>query len=329
MSTLNEYLHGLYNVEKTKTASVNLDAEMMRLSPDELLKIATTGNMVRKAQTARPVREKRAGIQTRGHNSTIQKEASAKLAWADQWGRMLAAMEMESKIEKRAYDIGSTGKSACMGVKTSDFEKQEDFTTPEAQEKAKVVQQALKSTKGAPAHIRKAAVKVTAEKLKQASLKYAGPDFIDRQMQADQAAAESQGLQGGVGGALGGLGGAALGHHLGGVGGAIGGGLLGAGVGVGAGLLGSHLAKRRREALQAMDTGGEKNLDWLQRAHVASQSAEENPYLRAGLGAAVGGLAGHGFRPGLGTAIGAVGGAGLGLLGSHLSRKHRSAITQM
>jgi hypothetical protein len=73
---------------------------------------------------------------------------------------MLAAMEVESRPKTAGIHCG----------KTADMEANADFTTPEAQEKAKVVQQALKSTKGAPEHIRKASVKVTAEKLKQASV---------------------------------------------------------------------------------------------------------------------------------------------------------------
>lgn len=363
-STLNDWLKGLYDGEQEKVASTSLEQQLMQLPPEELLKIATTGHMSQARRESLPAKafavpEKKAkklGVAseikgeakgkypipdakharnalarvaqhgTPGEKAAVEKkvhdrypgigkESSAKLSWADRWGRALAQMEKE----------------ACSSQpgKMADFEKEDEFTSPEAQQKAKVVQHAMKATKGAPPHIRKAAVKVTAEKLKQAA---AGePSWYDRQLQAQQSAAESTPLQAATGGLGLGAVGAMIGHHHGGGAGALAGGLLGGAGGVGLGMLTSHLARKRREALKAMaQPGGEKDLDWLQRQHVAQQSAMESPALRTTMGGLGGALAGHMIRPGgAGAIIGGLGGAGLGYLGSHLARRQREAIAQM
>lgn len=76
-------------------------------------------------------------VERDGKKVTTTKEA---MAWADDLGRKLAAA----------------------------MEKEEDFTTPEQQAKAKALSGALKATKGQPTEVRKAAVHEVAGKLKTA-----------------------------------------------------------------------------------------------------------------------------------------------------------------
>jgi hypothetical protein len=184
----------------------------------------------------------------------IGKEASAKIAWADSWGRSLARMESETmKLASLRTKIANIG---CH--KTADFEKADEFTTPEAQEKAKVVRQALKATKGAPEHVRRAAVKVTAEKMKQAAVKIALTPgaltgyFAQGDPESTPRSGFWRGLGGGViGNAVGQLGGSLLGGALGGeAGGLIGqtvGGLAGD---IGGGYLGGRTARATPEEME-------------------------------------------------------------------------------
>lgn len=162
-------------------------------------------------------------------------------------------------------------------------------------------------------------------------------DWYDRQVQARQAQLESKPLQMIGGGLSGGLAGAILGHGLSRGGGAATalGGALGAGAGAGLGALTSHMAKRKRQAMEAIAAGKDpKSL--LGRSMVAVQARNESPGLNTALGGIGGGLmgAGLGMRGGgkgalLGGALGAGAGAGLGYLGSKLSKKERVAIQRM
>lgn len=252
MSTLNDWLKDLYDGEREKVASTSIEDELMKMPPEELLKIATTGHMSQERRESLPAKafavpEKKAkklGVAseikgeakgkypipdpkharnalarvaqhgTPGEKAAVEKkvhdrfpgigkEAEAKLAWADTWGRQLAqietdttkvagfgqkiktlfgatggkktAAELAAQIRARSSPMARIAEAVKKGSahcgKIADMEAQADFTSPEAQQKAKVVQQAMKATKGAPPHIRKAAVKVTAEKLKHASIR--------------------------------------------------------------------------------------------------------------------------------------------------------------
>jgi len=245
MQTLNSYLKGLYDGEQEKVAAISLEDQLMQMSADDLLKIATskeaTGWTSSSKRKIREIMEKarrstksmsahelaaanrgeaavagRVGDAASGRYAREAAEGAfpkvgaaetEKLAWADGWGRQLAQIENSTMklASLRAKIAGAhCGKTACMGeknadlgtegaylkgfgrgsgvvgataaarqyrAKTADMEAQADFTSPEAQEKAKIVQQALKATKGAPASVRKASVKVTAEKLKHASIR--------------------------------------------------------------------------------------------------------------------------------------------------------------
>lgn len=93
-------------------------------------------------------------------NTLAVKQASVQ--WADQMGRSLAHAAVEGRLP---FDVEKV--AACA------IGKESDFTSPEAQAKAKVMARALKATKGAPPKVRKAAVKVTAQQMrKEAAEKY-------------------------------------------------------------------------------------------------------------------------------------------------------------
>lgn len=81
----------------------------------------------------------------------IGKEAMAKLAFVDGVARQIAHLHMEKQAHVKKANM--------------EMEKQDEFTSPKAQAKAQVMSRALKSTKGAPPNVRKAAVKVTAKQL--------------------------------------------------------------------------------------------------------------------------------------------------------------------
>ena len=67
-------------------------------------------------------------------------------------GRAVAPVEGDEQKEKREK-------------KASDMTKQDAFTTPESQAKAKMMQRAMKATKGAPPNVRKSAVKMVGKKM--------------------------------------------------------------------------------------------------------------------------------------------------------------------
>lgn len=72
---------------------------------------------------------------------------------------------LKAHLSKRKRDILSDMGPAHVKKANLEMEKQDEFTSPKAQAKAQVMSRALKSTKGAPSNVRKAAVKVTAKQI--------------------------------------------------------------------------------------------------------------------------------------------------------------------
>lgn len=93
----------------------------------------------------------------------IPDEAHARnaLARVAQHGTPGEKEAVRAKVHAKFPGIGEgeEKRSCAMG-------KASDFTSPEAQAKAKVMSRALKTTKGAPPHVRKAAVAVTAKQMR-------------------------------------------------------------------------------------------------------------------------------------------------------------------
>jgi|GEM_PF-1707969 len=81
----------------------------------------------------------------------IGKTSQAKLIFMDKVAREIARQHAEVA---KGYNEGKKG-----------LVKQDAFTTPEAQQKAKVMRTAMKATKGAPPKVRKAAVKQVGKKI--------------------------------------------------------------------------------------------------------------------------------------------------------------------
>jgi len=146
------------------------------------------------------------------------------------------------------------------------MEKAEDFTTPEAQAKAKVMSRALKTTKGAPTNVRKAAVSVAAKEMRKVGASPFSGDLRKEAKEKKEPKGPSYKRMMGAGAGFGGLLGTATGWGAS-VPQLMGGGRLksrlaraailtgagalgGAAGGAGGGALGTYLGRKRLKKLQ-------------------------------------------------------------------------------
>lgn len=116
----------------------------------------------------------------------IEKSGEAKLIFMDKIARQIARVhyEVAQELEKEAFPQAKYSDKQKARWKKNwgralygddpGMEKKDEFSSPEAQQKAKVMQTAMKATKGAPAKVRKAAVKQVGTKI--ASIKQAAEE---------------------------------------------------------------------------------------------------------------------------------------------------------
>lgn len=135
-----------------------------------LARVAQKGTPAEKALVEKKVRSKFPGI---------GKTASAKLAFVDTVARELARTHYQVKLaqeeeaakaeEKKCPECDGKGCEKCRQEKTAGcMTKQDEFTTPEAQAKAKVMQKSMQMAKGAPTPVRKGMVQMAAKEMKKA-----------------------------------------------------------------------------------------------------------------------------------------------------------------
>ena len=158
--------------------------------------------------------------------------------------RLMSATMKIGKGESAAVRKASLSRAGQMKISEGD-----DMETLAAA-RAEIAARALRSTSGAPQHIKMAAAALAGRQIAKLAAK---PDWYDRGIQARQSRTESKGLQGAVGGAGGGFLGQSIAKGLGhSTKGRLLGGAIGALGGVGLGLGGAALAKKRRMALKKM-----------------------------------------------------------------------------
>ena len=131
---LDNWLNQVYQEEQEKNAQATLEELMAQLPLEEVIKLA----QVSSPKKPEPVADE----------SEKEKIASLKLAFVDKLARQLARTNSE------------VAKEASCKSKTSEYsmEKDDAFTSPEAQMKAKAMSRAMKASKGAPPKVRKAAI---------------------------------------------------------------------------------------------------------------------------------------------------------------------------
>jgi hypothetical protein len=100
-------------------------------------------------------------------------------------GQLEPAADVKAEEEKKAAfwaklatckRAQGPGEEESGEAQNGGMEKEEDFTTPEAQAKAKVLSRAMKSTRGAPTNVRKAAVSVAAKQMRKVGAKSVRPE---------------------------------------------------------------------------------------------------------------------------------------------------------
>jgi len=181
------------NIKKVEQGGIGKSAGMMR--PDQPRAKDLVSGRGPEARAARmAIREKlREGCpvgEEIDKQLGIKKAASAQFEFMDKVARHLAHVHTEeaeklavggrvgkflTKHKKVGLGAVATAPIAYMAGVASGYkqgkgmEKRDEFTSPEAQAKAKVMSRALKSTKGAPPNVRKGAVKVVAKEMRKAA----------------------------------------------------------------------------------------------------------------------------------------------------------------
>ena len=96
----------------------------------------------------------------------IGKTSAVKLAFVDRMARELARTHYQVKIAQEEEAAKAEGGKS--EEKKEGMTKEDEFTTPEAQAKARVMQKSMQMAKGAPAPVRKGMVQVAAKEMKKA-----------------------------------------------------------------------------------------------------------------------------------------------------------------
>jgi hypothetical protein len=156
---LDQWLKQVYDEEALTKEGFGLEVLFDKMGMSDLLDIACGRTTIEKVAENKPAPIPAQELRSPQPEPVTQKTASvekiglaskAKLAFMDKVARQIARQHAE--VAKEA---------ACGGGMV----KSDEFTSPEAQQKAKALQSAMKATKGAPLKVRKGAVRVTAKQL--------------------------------------------------------------------------------------------------------------------------------------------------------------------
>lgn len=175
---LDQWLKQVHDEEISKEAS-GLEATFDQMDPSTLLDIACGRTTIEKAASAKGFLSKHKDKITgalaaaplsattgylagtakgfkEGKEADKNKAASAKLAFMDKVAR---------EIARQHYEVAKAASGYKQEKKDSGMIKKDEFTSPEAQQKAKLMQRSMKVSKGAPPAVRKQVIKQVGKKI--------------------------------------------------------------------------------------------------------------------------------------------------------------------
>ena len=190
---LDQWLKEVYEEEVLVKEGQDLEAMFDQMDSGDLLDIACGRTTVEKVAVQKPVLQQppqpivklASPAQHPAPKREMEKASAAKLQFMDKLARQLAHQHIEVRktaglqrpeqptarevVKGRGPKVraarAALREKLREGCPVDEKVKEDEFTSPEAQAKAKVLQRAMKATKNAPSSVRKGAIKQVSKQL--------------------------------------------------------------------------------------------------------------------------------------------------------------------